>query len=146
MQDERFRAHVHINAVGSDFPGKTELPLQLLQRSLVCPDFREQAIHEGECQQLEEHEIGPDLVDLVQGHARYTQFRDTATVFDSTGWALEDYVSVKLLTRLAEEAGLGEYVELESVSDDPKSPYGFLDLATERSVSSIAKSRLARMR
>ena len=58
--------HIHINAIGSDFPGKVELPLDLLKQSLVCPDFLEQAKIEGECQQLKDSEIGPDLSGLVK--------------------------------------------------------------------------------
>ena len=38
------KSWVHINAVGSDLPGKIELPLQLLNESLVCPDYRAQAV------------------------------------------------------------------------------------------------------
>ncbi len=57
---------VHINAVGSDFPGKTEIPRSLLVRSLVCPDFLPQAAREGECQQLDPDQIGPDLLQLVR--------------------------------------------------------------------------------
>lgn len=55
--DGKEKSWLHINAVGSDFPGKTEVPLALLRRAIVCPDFKEQAIAEGECQQL-----GPDEI------------------------------------------------------------------------------------
>jgi ornithine cyclodeaminase/alanine dehydrogenase-like protein (mu-crystallin family) len=43
---------LHVNAVGSDFPGKTELPYGLVESGLVVPDFRPQAELEGECQVL----------------------------------------------------------------------------------------------
>lgn len=49
IRGEALKNHVHINAVGSDLPGKIELPLALLRRSLVCPDFKTQALVEGEC-------------------------------------------------------------------------------------------------
>ncbi len=124
--DENVRPHLHVNAVGSDFPGKIEVPLTLLQRSLVCPDFVAQAVNEGECQRLTEDEVGPDLVALVKQAARFHAHRDTPTVFDSTGWALEDYVVVDLLTRYGRETGCGTEVELESISGDPKDPYAFL--------------------
>ena len=122
-----YRRHLHVNAVGSDFPGKTELPLTLLQDSLVCPDFNAQALAEGECQQLEVDEIGPDLATLVKQRQHYAAHRAVPTVFDSTGWALEDLVCVEILWQLAQEHGFGRPVELESISVDPKSPYGFLD-------------------
>ena len=44
FSDAPHKPHLHVNAVGSDFPGKFELPVELLRRSLVCPDFCEQAI------------------------------------------------------------------------------------------------------
>ena len=39
-----YNPHLHINAVGSDFPGKVELPIDLLENAFVCPDFKEQAV------------------------------------------------------------------------------------------------------
>ncbi len=87
---------LHINAVGSDFPGKVEIPHCLLKSSIVCPDFTEQAIREGECQQLDHSEIGPDLSQLVQSEGRYQEYQNQPSVFDSTGWALEDYLLVEI--------------------------------------------------
>ncbi len=134
LPDGEFKPGVHINAVGSDFPGKTELPLALLECSLVCPDFREQAVREGECQQLDPDDIGPDLVELVKRESEFSGQQSRSSVFDSTGWALEDYVTVRILTDLAEEHGCGQRIQFETVSADPKSPYGFLDDALPLSV------------
>ncbi|MGB3560777.1 MAG: hypothetical protein WBA24_19730, partial [Geitlerinemataceae cyanobacterium] len=66
ISGQNLQEHVHINAVGADQPGKTELPLSLLKNSLVCPDFIEQAITDGECQQLKREEISPSLFELLQ--------------------------------------------------------------------------------
>ena len=63
---------LHINAIGSDFPGKIELPLNFLKKSFICPDFIEQAVIEGECQQLSIDEIGPDIVTLLQNSEKYS--------------------------------------------------------------------------
>ncbi len=135
FEDVGTRTHLHVNAVGSDFPGKIEVPLGLLQRSLVCPDFTAQAVNEGECQRLTEDEIGPGLVELVKNADDYVGHRASPTVFDSTGWALEDYVIAELLTRYGEETGCGTDVELESISGDPKDPYAFLHGALDEAVS-----------
>ena len=116
---------LHVNAVGSDFPGKVELPRSFLQRSLVCPDNRAQAIKEGECQQLESHEIGPSLVELLADPEAYRGHRERTTVFDSTGWALEDRIGIRLLLHHANRLDLGLFLELEDVSDDPLNPYDF---------------------
>jgi len=125
FDDSGLKPWVHINAVGSDFPGKTELPLSVLRRSLVCPDFSGQAVKEGECQRLSADEIGPDLVKIVNNAEVYSRYSGKPTVFDSTGWALEDHVVVDILIRHARELGCGTEVSIESVSADPRNPYGF---------------------
>ena len=120
--------HLHINAVGSDFPGKVELPLPVLERSLVCPDFPDQAMVEGECQLLERDAVGPALAELVQQPACYEAYRNRPTVFDSTGWALEDHFVVGLLVEHAKAHGIGREVSIEITPVDPLNPYeGMLD-------------------
>lgn len=123
--DRGLKPWLHVNAVGSDFSGKTEVPLTLLQRSLVCPDFLPQAEREGECQQLPASAIGPNLAELVQNPDKFASYRDRCTVFDSTGWSLEDYVAVKLLLDLADEHGYGTELAFTNCALDPKSPYAF---------------------
>ncbi len=92
ISGQYLQEHVHINAVGADQPGKTELPLSLLKKSFVCPDFIEQAMKDGECQQLERKEIAPDLIELLKRPKDYYDWREKRTIFDSTGLALEDQV------------------------------------------------------
>ena len=116
---------LHINAVGSDFPGKTEVPLSLLRRAFVCPDFIAQAITEGECQQLAQDEIGADLATISHNPTAYAEHREKLTVFDSTGWAVEDLAAMEILLGYARELGLGHHVDLECISNDPMNPYDF---------------------
>lgn len=120
------KPHLHINAVGSDFPGKVEIPLELLQKCFVCPDFIGQAIVEGECQQLEQKDIGAGLVEVVQNSNKYAYLQSERTVFDSTGWALEDKVVMDLFLDCASELGLGQELEIEHRPGDTKNPYDFL--------------------
>ncbi|WP_218920449.1 ornithine cyclodeaminase family protein [Lentzea guizhouensis] len=117
---------VHINAVGSDMPGKTELPLALLRGSVVCPDQTEQALAEGECQQLDVDEIGPSLGDLLQDPEKHAGLKEVRTVYDSTGLALQDLVMAELFEELAAQAGIGHDIYLESSAGDPYDPYSFL--------------------
>jgi ornithine cyclodeaminase/alanine dehydrogenase-like protein (mu-crystallin family) len=125
FEDTTVQPWVHINAVGSDFPGKIEIPKTLLQRSFVCPDFLEQAIKEGECQQLSAAEIGPSLDELIRDQEKYTFVTEIPTVFDSTGWALEDQVAAEMLLDFARQLKLGTTIQIESVSTDPRNPYQF---------------------
>ncbi len=128
------KPHLHINAVGSDFPGKVELPLELLKKSTVCPDFPEQAKKEGECQSLEDHEIGPDWITVIQNPANYHHLKSSLTVFDSTGWPPEDLVLFDLFLEYAKELGLGSAIDLELIATDAKNPYDFLKHNTPKIV------------
>lgn len=125
------KSHLHINAVGSDFPGKTELPVALLRNSFVCPDFYDQAKIEGECQQLKDDEIDSDWVEVLQNASEFKQVKDQLTVFDSTGWALEDQVVMDLFLDLAKKFDIGLEVAIENVSEDAKNPYHFLTKTVE---------------
>lgn len=120
------RDHLHINAIGSDFPGKTELPLSLLESSVVIPDFTAQAIVEGECQQLKEQHIAAEIVDVVQKPISYEAARMQITVYDSTGWALQDMVTFGLYYELAEKLGMGEKMRIEDLAGDAANPYDFV--------------------
>jgi ornithine cyclodeaminase/alanine dehydrogenase-like protein (mu-crystallin family) len=126
FEDNGLKPWIHINAVGSDFQGKTELPRSLLKRSIVCPDYKSQAIKEGECQQLEPEEIGPGLVDLVQNPAQYEHIKQRPSVFDSTGWAIEDLITADIFFKHAKMLGLGQLMQIENLSEDPRNPYHFL--------------------
>lgn len=129
------RDALHINAVGSDFPGKVEIPRALLDNSVVIPDFAEQALAEGECQQLDNNQLGPELYEILQGDGT-GPLRGVRTVFDSTGWALEDLVAMEALVEWSEELGLGSEIQLESIPPDPKNPYVFADPDDETALGS----------
>lgn len=126
FKDYVSKRDLHINAVGADFPGKFELPKTLLQEAFVCPDFLDQALIEGECQQLEQNEIGPTWIELVQNKSLQKKYQSGLSVFDSTGWALEDQVVATLFAKYAEDLGLGTKMNIESFSEDEKNPYGMI--------------------
>jgi ornithine cyclodeaminase/alanine dehydrogenase-like protein (mu-crystallin family) len=136
------RPHLHVNAIGSDLPGKFEVPVELLRRGLVCPDFREQAVLEGECQQLTAEDIGPDLAALVQQGHTFEAARERITVFDSTGWALEDYVATRMMLECARELGRGRRVAVECLPPDPKDPYSLLESAESAAGSYLSAGRV----
>jgi ornithine cyclodeaminase/alanine dehydrogenase-like protein (mu-crystallin family) len=120
------RPWLHINAVGSDFPGKTELPRTLLNENLVFPDNLAQARCEGECQQLDGNVAPIEIVQIARRPEAFRHVQGQRTVFDSTGWALEDYVAMELVLRHARALGLGSEIEIQCVAEDPHHPYEFL--------------------
>ncbi|MEU3838469.1 ornithine cyclodeaminase family protein [Streptomyces sp. NPDC028635] len=123
LPDRAHRPHLHINAVGADLVGKTELPLPLLRRAFVTADHPGQALREGECQRLTAAETGPGLGRLAAepqlAHAR----RDGLTVFDSTGFALEDALAMEVFLEVAAEYALGSRLSLEHHPSDAVDPY-----------------------
>jgi len=128
----RTKPYLHINAVGSDLPGKIEVPVEFLRKSFVCPDFRMQAEKEGECQQLEDRYIGPELSAIARTPEKYQAHRNELSVFDSTGFALEDQVALEMILDYAKELGIGTAMQVECSSLDPHNPYEFLDSAPNR--------------
>lgn len=126
FMDTETKPDLHINAVGTDTKGKQEIPLSLLKRSTVFPDFPAQALEEGECQYLSSDDMGPSLTQLLQNPTKYQHLQDQLTVFDSTGWALADKVAMELLINHAKRMNLGSFLQIESVSYDPLNPYQFI--------------------
>lgn len=124
VADAEHHPWLHVNAVGADFPGKLELPSSLVSRAQVAPDILEQCVVEGECQQVASDRIGPSISELVQRPSESAMFRNELTVFDSTGWAVEDDVALRLAVDLADQHGLGTDVRLEHLPADPYDPYG----------------------
>lgn len=126
LHDGKHQPWLHINAVGADLPGKLEIDAGLLTRATVVPDVVEQCLLEGECQQLDRSQIGPELPEVVGRRERYESLRPTLTVFDSTGWALEDLIVAELMLDHAERLGEGFVLDLQPAPSDPYDPYEFL--------------------
>lgn len=120
------RPGVHINAVGADFPGKTELPMSVLKSALVVPDEVSQCLKEGESQQLAPSDLGPDLPALVQAAADHADHRNGLTIFDSTGWSLEDLIAAEIVLEHALHHEIGIHTELQHTPADPYNPYELL--------------------
>ncbi|RSS37487.1 ornithine cyclodeaminase family protein [Streptomyces sp. WAC08241] len=125
LRGENLRPHVHVNAIGADLIGKFEVPLRVLRSAFVTADHRDQSLREGEGQQLAESDLGPDLMELCARPGLAAEHRDGITVFDSTGFALEDHVAFDVLLELAAEAGLGEHLQIEQLPEDALNPYSF---------------------
>jgi ornithine cyclodeaminase/alanine dehydrogenase-like protein (mu-crystallin family) len=124
IADGDARPWLHVNAVGADFPGKVELPASFSNRAFVVPDTLEQCLLEGECQQVSSDQIGPSLSEVMQRRDEFVGRREELTVFDSTGWAVEDDVALRLAIELAREHDIGTDIALERLPQNPHDPYG----------------------
>jgi ornithine cyclodeaminase/alanine dehydrogenase-like protein (mu-crystallin family) len=126
FEDGPYQPWLHVNAVGADLPGKFELPDGLLAAAVVVPDHLEQCLVEGEAQRLEASALGPDLAALLRHRDQHTAMRGVTTVFDSTGWALEDLIAAELMLQHAERMDVGFAIDLQPNPSDPYDPYELL--------------------
>ena len=113
--------HLHINAVGADFPGKRELPIDYVRAAVVIADDVEQCLIEGESQGLSRVELGPDMVEVLGRD--WEALHGQQTIFDSTGWAYEDLIVSTLFMAHAVRLDRGRVVELQRAPKDPFDPY-----------------------
>lgn len=117
---------MHINGVGGDCPGKTELAADVLRRASVFVEFEPQTRIEGDLQQMPVDFGVTEFWRVLCGHAEGRRNASEITVFDSVGFALEDYSALRLLRDRAAELGLGETIGLIPGLADPKDLYGHL--------------------
>ncbi|MBF5004555.1 ornithine cyclodeaminase [Diaphorobacter caeni] len=120
---------MHLNAVGGDCPGKTELAAAVLARASVFVEYEPQTRVEGDLQQMPADFVVTEFWRVVQGLAPGRSSDDDITVFDSVGFALEDYSALRTLRELGRRAGLLESIELIPDLPDPKDLFGLLDLS-----------------
>ena len=110
---------VHINGVGGDCPGKTELEADLLPRAArVAVEFPPQTRVEGEVQQMPADFPVVELWRLLNGEVKGRMNDQELTIFDSVGFALEDFSSLRLVYDLAEKFDIGMTTDLVAVPRD----------------------------
>jgi ornithine cyclodeaminase len=118
---------MHLNAVGGDCPGKTELHADILRRpdARVIVEFEPQSRIEGEIQQLPADFAVTEFAAVVRGEAPGRGSAAQVTVFDSVGFALEDFSALRCLhALLAEHPDVGRRIDLLPTLDDPKDLFG----------------------
>jgi ornithine cyclodeaminase len=126
VSPEMVRPGMHINAVGGDCPGKTELHADVLRRASVFVEYEAQTRVEGEIQQLPADFAVTELWRVLAGQAPGRRHAAELTVFDSVGFALEDYAALRLMGALAAGLNLGRPLNLMPELADPKDLYALL--------------------
>jgi ornithine cyclodeaminase len=124
---------MHLNAVGGDCPGKTELHADILRAKdvRIVVEFEPQARIEGEIQQLDGGGRVAELADILLAKEPARLSDREVTIFDSVGFALNDFSSLRYLRRLnAEQPDGGQHIDLVPELDDPKDL--FAQLGQER--------------
>ena len=117
---------MHINGVGGDCPGKTELHPDVLRGASVFVQYEPQTRVEGDVQQMPPDFAVTELWQVLCGHAPGRSDERQVTVFDSVGFALEDYAALRWLRAQAEALGVGQSVSLVPELADPKDLFSLL--------------------
>jgi len=119
---------MHLNAVGGDCPGKTEMDAAMLQRGRVFVEFEPQTRMEGEIQQMPADFAVTALADVLSDKAPGRLSADDVTIFDSVGFALEDFSALRFLYEQARQLGVGMPVSIMPTLTDPRDLFGCLGL------------------
>lgn len=117
---------MHLNAIGGDCPGKTELDADVLQRGRVFVEYEPQSRIEGDIQQMPADFPITELWQVLAGAAPGRVSPEDITLFDSVGFALEDFSALCFLQDAADALGLGQRIELVPTLEDPKDLYGLI--------------------
>ena len=143
LTPEMITGGVHVNAVGGDCPGKTELHPDILSRAdvRVVVEYGPQTRIEGEIQQMPADFPVIELAQVLAGRAPGRAGKREVTIFDSVGFALEDFSALRYLLRIHhEERGGEQQIDLLPDLEDPKDLFGVLagepePLAAQRGVA-----------
>lgn len=126
LTDNMVGAGVHINAVGGDCPGKTELHKDILLRSSIFVEYPEQTRIEGEIQQLEPDHPVIELWQVINGQAKGRMDAREITLFDSVGFAVEDFSALRYVRSKLAETGLFTQLDMIADPDDPRDLFGMI--------------------
>ena len=117
---------MHINAVGGDCPGKTELHPDVLRGAAVFVEYAPQTRVEGDIQQMPSDFAVTELWEVLSQHQAGRTSAAQVTVFDSVGFALEDFSALRYMRDTALALGMGERMALIPALDDPKDLFSLL--------------------
>lgn len=116
-------AGTHLNAVGGDCPGKTEIHPDVLRAAKVFVEYEPQTRAEGDLQQMPPDFAVTELWQVLSGQKTGRDHAGQITMFDSVGFALEDFSALRYLNDSARSLRLGESIPLIPRLDDPKNLY-----------------------
>ena len=143
LTPEMIEPGMHLNAVGGDCPGKTELHGDILDAAQVFVEYEPQSRIEGEIQHKGADFAVTELWQVLRGERAGRTTADAVTVFDSVGFALEDFSALRFMHQRALALGLGEYISLIPPLADPKNLFGTLGSAGSAPAARTAEALAA---
>lgn len=120
---------VHINAIGGDCPGKTEVHPDILLRSEIFVEYTPQTRIEGEIQQLGPDHCVTELWEVISGAAPGRRDARAISLFDSVGFAIEDFSALRYVNDQIRSHPFFSRLDLLADPDDPRDLFGMLNRA-----------------
>ena len=115
-----------LNAVGGDCPGKTELHRDIVERARVIVEYEPQSRIEGEIQQMPADSPVTEFWPVVNGQVPGREDAGQVTLFDSVGFAIEDYSALRYVLDVALELAIGSDIALVPDLANPKDLFALL--------------------
>ena len=128
LQRGQVRPGVHLNAIGGDCPGKTELDARILEQAGVFVEFTPQTRIEGEIQQMAPDFPVTELWEVLTGAAPGRTSAEQITLFDSVGFAISDFAALRCARDATAGSDLQDEVDLVAQPDDPKDLFSLVDV------------------
>jgi ornithine cyclodeaminase len=129
LTDNMVGAGVHINAIGGDCPGKTELHKDILLRAQTFVEFEPQTRIEGEIQQMDADYPVTEFWQVLTGEAAGREDMRQITLFDSVGFAIEDFSALRYVHAKLRGTDFFQQIDILADPDDPRDLYGMLQRA-----------------
>ncbi|MEY9103313.1 ornithine cyclodeaminase [Sinorhizobium fredii] len=129
LTDNMVGAGVHINAIGGDCPGKTELHRDIVLRSDVFVEYPPQTRIEGEIQQMAPDFPVTELWKVIMGAAPGRRDARQITLFDSVGFAIEDFSALRYVRDRLSGTDFYQNLDMIADPDDPRDLFGMLQRA-----------------
>lgn len=137
LTDNMVGGGVHINAVGGDCPGKTELAPAILHRAGIFVEYPPQTRIEGEIQQLDPDHPVTELWEVITGAAQGRSDAAQVTLFDSVGFAIEDFSALRYLHQRLQGTTFFQDLDMIADPDDPRDLFGMLRRAEAEVVTAV---------
>ena len=118
---------VHLNAIGGDCPGKTELDSKLLTRANVFVEYEPQTRIEGEIQQMSETFAVTEFHKVINKQTPGRTSNNELTIFDGVGFASEDFTALVYIKDALVAAGEFELLDLITQQADPRNLFSVLN-------------------
>lgn len=126
LTDNMVGSGVHINAIGGDCPGKTELHCDILARADVFVEYTPQTRIEGEIQQMAEDFPVTEMWQVLSGEQPGRTSDSQITLFDGVGFATEDFSALRYVRDKIRGSDFFQNLDIIADPDDPRDLFGMI--------------------